>query len=111
MSTEPKSKDLETNALAGRMARNWDRFKKGQLVSYRVMALVLVVAAGGFVWWYIAHERGKEKSRAWIGLEGADSVAGLEKFRGEDKIIVNLRCLEGLDVDALEIQTFDGKSY
>lgn len=30
---------------------------------------------------------------------------------GQDKVIVNLRCLEGLDVDALEIQTFDGKSY
>ncbi|MDB4989692.1 MAG: Gfa-like protein [Myxococcaceae bacterium] len=30
---------------------------------------------------------------------------------GASKVIVNLRCLEGLDVDALEVQTFDGKSY
>jgi hypothetical protein len=30
---------------------------------------------------------------------------------GQDKVIVNLRCLDGLDVDALAVQTFDGKSY
>jgi hypothetical protein len=30
---------------------------------------------------------------------------------GHEKVIVNLRCLEGLDVDALEVQKFDGKSY
>jgi len=30
---------------------------------------------------------------------------------GQEKIIVNLRCLEGLDVDALEVQKFDGKSF
>jgi len=29
----------------------------------------------------------------------------------QEKVIVNLRCLDGLDVDALEVQTFDGKSY
>lgn len=27
------------------------------------------------------------------------------------KVIVNLRCLEGLDVDKLPVETFDGKSY
>lgn len=30
---------------------------------------------------------------------------------GQEKIIVNLRCLEGLDVDKLDVDTFDGKSY
>ncbi|HET9958945.1 MAG TPA: GFA family protein [Polyangiaceae bacterium] len=29
----------------------------------------------------------------------------------QESIIVNLRCLEGLDVGALEVETFDGKSY
>jgi hypothetical protein len=29
----------------------------------------------------------------------------------QEKIFVNLRCLDGLDVDALEVETFDGKSY
>jgi hypothetical protein len=30
---------------------------------------------------------------------------------GQEKVIVNPRCLDGLDVDALEAQKFDGKSY
>jgi len=30
---------------------------------------------------------------------------------GQEKVVVNLRCLDGLDVDALEVQKFDGKSY
>jgi hypothetical protein len=30
---------------------------------------------------------------------------------GQEKVIVNLRCLDGLDIDALEVQKFDGKSY
>ena len=30
---------------------------------------------------------------------------------GQEKVIVNLRCLEGVDVDQLELQKFDGKSY
>jgi len=30
---------------------------------------------------------------------------------GQEKIVVNLRCLDGLDVDALPVQKFDGKSY
>lgn len=30
---------------------------------------------------------------------------------GQEKIVVNLRCPDGLDVDALPVQKFDGKSY
>ncbi|WP_394832351.1 GFA family protein [Pendulispora rubella] len=30
---------------------------------------------------------------------------------GQEKVVVNLRCLDGLDVDALDVQKFDGKSY
>jgi hypothetical protein len=29
----------------------------------------------------------------------------------DEKVIVNLRCLEGLDVEGLAVQSFDGKSY
>lgn len=44
------------------------------------------------------------------------STCGVRSFgrymaEGQEKIIVNLRCLEGLDVDALDVQKFDGKSY
>jgi hypothetical protein len=30
---------------------------------------------------------------------------------GQEKVIVNLRRVEGLDVDALEVEKFGGKSY
>ena len=30
---------------------------------------------------------------------------------GQEKFIVNLRCLDGIDVEALEVAKFDGKSY
>jgi hypothetical protein len=30
---------------------------------------------------------------------------------GQEKVVVNLRCLEDLDVSALPVQTFDGKNY
>jgi hypothetical protein len=44
------------------------------------------------------------------------TTCGIRSFgryiaEGQEKIIVNLRCLEGLDVDALDVQMFDGKSY
>jgi hypothetical protein len=36
---------------------------------------------------------------------------GRYSSNGEEKVVVNLRCLDGLDVDSLEVQKFDGKSY
>lgn len=36
---------------------------------------------------------------------------GRYSSEGQEKVLVNLRCLDGLDVDALEVQKFDGKSY
>lgn len=30
---------------------------------------------------------------------------------GQEQIVVNLRCLDDLDLDALPVQRFDGKSY
>jgi hypothetical protein len=30
---------------------------------------------------------------------------------GKEKVIVNLRCLDGIDVDVLEVQKYDGKNY
>ncbi|WP_394842920.1 GFA family protein [Pendulispora brunnea] len=44
------------------------------------------------------------------------STCGIRAFGsyatdGQEKVVVNLRCLDGLDVDALELQKFDGKSY
>ena len=36
---------------------------------------------------------------------------GRYRADGQEKIVVNLRCVEGVDVEALEVQRFDGKSY
>ena len=30
---------------------------------------------------------------------------------GQEQVVVNLRCLPELDLDALPVQRFDGKSY
>jgi hypothetical protein len=43
------------------------------------------------------------------------STCGIRAFArysadGQEKIVVNLRCLEGLDVDALEVEKLDGRS-
>jgi hypothetical protein len=44
------------------------------------------------------------------------NTCGIRSFgryasNGQEKVIVNVRCLEGVDVDALDVQKFDGKSY
>ena len=36
---------------------------------------------------------------------------GRYAHEGAEKVVVNLRCLEGLDVEALKVETFDGKSF
>lgn len=36
---------------------------------------------------------------------------GRWKSEGDEKVIVNLRCLEDIDVATLRVETFDGKSY
>jgi len=36
---------------------------------------------------------------------------GRRVANGREKVIVNARCLDAVDVDALVVQTFDGKSY
>jgi hypothetical protein len=35
---------------------------------------------------------------------------GTYEMDGKTSVVVNLRCLDGLDVDALEVKKFDGKS-
>lgn len=80
MSTEQK--DLEDNALANRLTRTWGRFKSGQLISYRMMALLIIAVTGIGLTWYILRERSKEASRVWVELESATTVTLLEEFSG-----------------------------
>jgi hypothetical protein len=47
--------------------------------------------------------------RLFCGTCGIRSF-GRYSADGQAKVAVNLRCLEGVDVGRLEVQTFDGKS-
>ena len=78
MSTEQK--DLEQNALASRLSRNWEKFKQGQLISYRMMAFLIIAVTAIGLTWYILRERAREASRVWYELEGVNTVSALEEF-------------------------------
>lgn len=78
MSTEQK--DLEQNALASRITSTWDRFKQGKLISYRMMALLIIAVTAIGLTWYILRERAKTSSRVWVELESATTVTLLEEY-------------------------------
>ncbi|MBN9120066.1 MAG: hypothetical protein J0I06_13030 [Planctomycetes bacterium] len=75
--TEPKA---DPNALARALTDGWDKFKQGKLVSYPMMAiLLLVVTAVGLTWW-IVHSRRAEQSARWTELDGLSTPAALEEY-------------------------------
>jgi hypothetical protein len=79
--TEPKTEPkAEPNALASALTTGWDKFKQGKLISYPVMAAILVVVAGVGVTWWIVNERRNAESAKWTELEGLTTVTGLEEF-------------------------------
>lgn len=84
MSTEPQN-DLQTNALAARLSRGWEQFKKGQLVSFPVMALILVLAAGLGLWLYLRAEWAVAASQAWVQLDGASTDSALREVAAAHK--------------------------
>jgi hypothetical protein len=79
--TQPKS---EPNALASGLASGWDKFKQGKLISYPVMALILVLVTAIGVGWWITSERRKAEAQKWIKLDGLTSVNGLEEYAKEN---------------------------
>lgn len=81
MSTEQK--DLEENALASRLTRTWERFKQGKLISYRMMAFLIIAVTAIGLTWYILRERAREASRIWYELESLNTVSSLEEFSKE----------------------------
>lgn len=75
--TEPKA---EPNTLATGLSTGWERFTQGKLISYPMMAVVLVVVAGVGVTWWIVHERRKAESAKWVELDGLSSTSALDEF-------------------------------
>ena len=75
--TEPK---VEPNALSTGLSSGWERFTQGKLISYPMMALLLVAVAGIGVTWWIVHERRKAESAKWVELDGLTTTAGLDEY-------------------------------
>src|SRR4051794_2831976 len=86
-----EQKELEQNALASRLGRIWTNFKQGKLISYKVMAILLLVVAGVGLWWYIAAERKKAASRLWMDFDEAYTVEKLEELAKKDPQAVTAR--------------------
>jgi hypothetical protein len=76
MSTEQK--DLDQNALAARLNRFWGDFKRGRVVSYKLMGFLLLVVGIAGATWYIVHERRKAASTLWLSLEEATTDTALQ---------------------------------
>lgn len=76
MSAEPK--EVERNELAARLGGLWEKFKRGQLLSYRTMALLLILITAIGLWLYISAERRKAVSRSWMEFDEATSADKLE---------------------------------
>ena len=79
MSTEQKH-DPETTALAEKLSHWWTLFKQGKLLSYRVMAIILisVTAIGGYL--YFRSAKVVETSKTWVELETKNSLSSLKDF-------------------------------
>ena len=69
--TAPK---VEPNALAQAITGGWDKFKQGQLISYPLMALMLLLVTGIGVTWWVLHERTKTRSAMWVELDEANRI-------------------------------------
>ena len=76
MSTEQK--DTEQNALAARLGRVWTNFKQGKLISYKVMAILLIVVAVLGTWWYISSASKTAGSQRWVDMDAANTLGELE---------------------------------
>ncbi len=75
--TEPKA---EPSLLATKLATGWEQFKQGKLLSYQLMALILVIVAGIGTWVYIARGNRKAESALWTELDALQSASSLEEF-------------------------------
>jgi hypothetical protein len=73
-------KKPETSAAGEKLSRYWAQFKQGQLISYRAMAVILLVVAGVGLWLYIRSEKVVGASKTWLELDGASTEESLKKF-------------------------------
>ena len=111
MSTEQKETDQ--NALATSLTGAWADFKQGKLISYKLMAALLLIVAGLGLWWYIAAERRKVTSKEWLDFDEANSIEKLEKLASKPPVgriaqLVVARSLLGTEgIDQINAPTTD----
>lgn len=72
MSQESRLPD--TTELAERLGDWWQRFKRGQIISYRWMAIILIVIGVLIATWLIWSERRKSISANWLQVAQAEST-------------------------------------
>ena len=88
MSTEQKpetqiahhKEPIETTALGETLVTGWQKFKQGQLISYKWMGIILIAVAAIGLTWYILAQQAGDRSKLWVELDGANSLTALEKF-------------------------------
>lgn len=78
--TNPTEAKAEPNALARALTGGWEKFKQGQLLSYPMMALLLLVVTGIGVTWWIVRERDKTRSAMWVEFDGLTSNEALDDY-------------------------------
>jgi hypothetical protein len=85
MSTETPTTPAPAEAPTPRAAvrATWQKFKRGELVSYRVMAVMLIFLAGLGFFWYMSIQGQVGESKQWLDLELASSPEELEKITTE----------------------------
>jgi len=85
MSTETPTTPSTTDAPSPRTAvrATWQKFKRGELVSYRVMAVMLIFLAGLGFFWFITIQNEVGDSKKWLDLEMASSPEALEAIINE----------------------------
>jgi hypothetical protein len=101
MSTEQKPSPVtaptgEPTALASGLAGGWDKFKQGKVISFPVMALILILVTAVGVGLWIRAERAKAEAAKWTELDGLSTVAALEEFakKNPDTIQAKIANLE-----------------
>jgi hypothetical protein len=78
MSTEQKAS--EQTALATRLSGFWNNFKQGKIISYKWMAILLILVSAIGVTWYILSERKAATSKRWMEEEEANSLEAQEEI-------------------------------
>ncbi|HEX4612192.1 MAG TPA: hypothetical protein VH092_28620 [Urbifossiella sp.] len=79
MSTESQTSP-ETVVPGAAVRAAWGKFKRGELIPYWIMAIILVLATGLGLFLFLRSQGRDVESRKWLDLEGASTPQDLEKI-------------------------------